>query len=63
MSAILKHAQDRGELQLTTIPKRLLRLPINLAHNELLITGMALSQKTIIEIVDSIFMPLINTKR
>jgi AcrR family transcriptional regulator len=60
MIAILKNAEMRGEIKLEKISPRVITLPIDLLRYELLTTYEPVSDKTISEIVDDIFMPLIH---
>jgi AcrR family transcriptional regulator len=63
MSAIIEQAKIRKEFYPENIPKRILTLPIDLARNEILIKGTPLTKAGIIEIVDTIFLPLISPKQ
>lgn len=58
MTAILKNAEKRGEICLEKLPPRIISLPFELLQFEL-ITRQEVSDSTITEIVDSIFLPLI----
>ncbi len=59
MMTILQRAAQRGEVQLDTIPPRIATLPIDLLRYELLVTRGAASQEAALQIVDGIFLPLI----
>ncbi len=59
MMTILEHAAERGEVQLDTIPRYVSTLPIDLMRHELLVTRAAPSQEKALQIVDGIFLPLI----
>lgn len=59
MMTILKNAEMRGEVKLEKISPRVITLPVDLLRYELLTTHEPLSDKTISEIVDDIFMPLV----
>ena len=59
MQTILKRAVERGEIQEEKITKRITTLPIDLVRNEVLTTYKPVPKKTIEEIVDDIFLPLI----
>lgn len=61
MTAILKNAELRGEVRLEKLTPRIISLPLDLLHNELL-TKQEVSDATVAEIVDDIFMPLIQSK-
>jgi AcrR family transcriptional regulator len=59
MMTILQRAAERGEVQLDTIPPRVATLPVDLMRHELLVTRAAASQEAALQIVDGIFLPLI----
>jgi AcrR family transcriptional regulator len=61
MAAILKNAEKRGEVNLGKIRPRVISLPADLLRYELLTTHEPISETTIIEIVDDIFIPLIHS--
>ena len=60
MTAILKNAELRGEVCFEKLPPRILSLPIDLLQYELITRQEPISDTTIAEIVDDIFMPLIH---
>ncbi len=60
MMTIMKNAELRGEIRLEKLSPRIILLPFNLLHYEL-ITKQEISDTTIAEIVDDIFMPLIRS--
>lgn len=60
MVTILKKAERRGEVSLERISPRIISLPIDLLRYEILTTHEPISDKTINEIVDDIFMPLVH---
>jgi AcrR family transcriptional regulator len=59
MMTILRRAAERGEVQLDTIPPYVATLPIDLMRHEVLRTRAAASQETVLQIVDGIFLPLV----
>jgi AcrR family transcriptional regulator len=59
MATILNRAVERGEIRPENITPRITRLPVDLVRHEVLITYEPVSQDTIAEIVDEIFLPLI----
>lgn len=59
MTAIMKNAEKRGEIQLEKLSTRIITLPIDLLQYDL-VTKQEISDQTITEIVDDIFMPLIH---
>lgn len=60
LKIILKNAELRGEIDMEKISPRIISLPADLLRYEILITHAPISDKTIIEIVDDIFLPLVN---
>jgi AcrR family transcriptional regulator len=60
MKTILKQAELRGEVSLEKINPRIISLPINLLRDEILTTHEPISDKTINEIIDDIFLPLVH---
>jgi AcrR family transcriptional regulator len=63
MRKILEHAQKRGEVSLASINPRIISLPMDLIRYEILIRQEPVSDTTLNEIVDDIFLPLITAKR
>lgn len=61
MIKILKNAELRGEVILEKISPRIISLPADLLRYEILISHGSISDKTINEIVNNIFMPLVNS--
>ncbi|GGE44850.1 TetR family transcriptional regulator [Pullulanibacillus camelliae] len=59
MPLILKRAVERGEIHSEKITERIIRLPMDLVRHELLITYQPISEQTLTEIVDDIFLPLL----
>jgi AcrR family transcriptional regulator len=60
MSGILARAAERGEARQDISP-RVARLPIDLVRHELILTHQLPSQRTLEEIVDEIFLPLVRS--
>ena len=60
MMTILKNAETRGEVNLEKINPRVISLPADLLRYEVLTTHEPVSEKTIAEIVDDIFLPLVH---
>jgi AcrR family transcriptional regulator len=61
MTNILDRAATRGEAR-PDISPRIARLPLDLLRHELILTHQPPTQRTIDEIVDDIFLPLVNPK-
>jgi len=59
MMNILQSAEQRGEVELEKLPERVVTLPIDLVRLEILTTHTPLTDEAVIEIVDSIFLPLV----
>ena len=59
MAAILKNAELRGEVRLEKLSPRIISLPLALLQYELISKLEPVSDETIAEIVDDIFMPLV----
>jgi AcrR family transcriptional regulator len=62
MTTILQRAATRGEARVD-IPPRIARLPLDLLRHELILTRHPPSQHTIYEIVDEIFLPLVQQNK
>ncbi|OBG75986.1 TetR family transcriptional regulator [Mycobacterium sp. E2462] len=56
---VIQRAADRGELDPRRVTKRIARLPVDLFRYELLMTLRPLPDEAIEEIVDTIFLPLL----
>ncbi len=59
MTAIMKNAEKRGKIHLEKLSPRIISLPVDLLQYDL-VTKQEVSDRTITEIVDDIFMPLIH---
>ena len=60
MMTILKNAELRGEVNLEKITPTIISLPLDLLRYKILTTHEPISDKTLTEIVDDIFMPLVH---
>lgn len=60
---LLARAQERGEIDLGTIPPAVLSMPFDLIRHEILMTYKPIAPERIIEIVDDLFMPLVRLNR
>jgi len=56
---IVDRAIDRGELPPVLLPPRVLRLPLDLVRGEAVINNTPVSEKTIDEFVDDVYLPLL----
>lgn len=59
MKNILLNAERRGEVKLEELPDRVITLPVDLIRFELLSTHTPLTDEAVVEIVDAIFLPLV----
>jgi Transcriptional regulator len=59
MDKILKHAEERGEVNVSKISPRIVSLPIDLLRYEFLTTQQPISDETLMAIIDDIFLPLV----
>jgi AcrR family transcriptional regulator len=59
MTRILDRAIGRGEIASDQVSERIARLPLDLLRAELLTTATPMADEDIIEIVDTIFLPLV----
>ncbi|GBR11154.1 TetR/AcrR family transcriptional regulator [Acetobacter oeni] len=60
---VIARAIKRGEIDSTRLTPRITTLPLDLARHEMLMTFRPLSDETIREIVDDIFLPLVRQKQ
>lgn len=63
MRTIADRAAARGELEPDTIPERVLRVPVDLFRLEFILTYEPVPDSVIVQIVDDIFLPLVNARR
>ena len=59
MRKLVQRAMERGELPTADVPERITSLPSDLIRHELLMTLKPVPEATILEIIDSVFMPLL----
>ncbi|KWX69876.1 TetR/AcrR family transcriptional regulator [Paenibacillus jilunlii] len=59
MTIVLQRAVDRGEVSAEAITPRMLTLPADLARHELILYNRPMSEQTIAEIVDEVYLPLV----
>lgn len=60
---IFRRAHDRGEIDLDTIPASVLAMPFDLLRHDLLMTLEPIPQHRILDIIDTLFLPLVATYR
>jgi AcrR family transcriptional regulator len=63
MRVIAERAAARGELDPVTITERVLRVPVDLFRMEFILTYEPVPDSVILEIVDDVFLPLVNAGR
>ncbi|SEH01323.1 DNA-binding transcriptional regulator, AcrR family [Nonomuraea solani] len=59
MTGILERAAARGEIASAEVSPRVLSAPANLLRHELILTRHPITEKMIAEIVDEVFLPLV----
>jgi Tetracyclin repressor-like, C-terminal domain len=59
MGTILERAAARGEVDLARVSPRVASLPVDLLRHELLVGGESVTDATVVEIVDDVFLPLV----
>lgn len=63
LERVIRRAIDRGEIQPEQVTDRIARLPVELFRYEILTTLQPLSDEAIEEIVDTIFLPLLDWRK
>lgn len=63
LEQIIQRAIDRGEIQPEQVTERIARVPVELFRYEILMTLQPLSDDAIVEIVDTIFLPLLDWRK
>jgi AcrR family transcriptional regulator len=59
MTIVLQRAVNRGEVSAEAVTPRMLTLPSDLARHELMLYNKPMSEETIANIVDEVFLPLV----
>ena len=62
-SEIFRRAHERGEIDLDQTPRAILAMPFDLMRHDLLMTLQPLPEERVLEIVDELFIPLIEAAR
>ena len=62
METVMHRALERDEISAAQVTPRVVGLPLDLLRHEALMTLKAVPTETIVEIVDSIFLPLVDQK-
>jgi AcrR family transcriptional regulator len=60
---LFKRAQERGEIDLGTIPPTVLSMPFDLMRHDMLMTFKPVPEERIVSIVDDLFLPLVAAYR
>jgi AcrR family transcriptional regulator len=63
LEEVINRAIDRGEIQPEQVTERIARLPVDLFRYEILMTLRPLSDEAIEEIIDTIFLPLLESRK
>jgi AcrR family transcriptional regulator len=58
-SEVFRRAHERGEIDLDKIPRAILAMPFDLMRHDLLMTLKPLPHERVLEIVDDLFLPLL----
>jgi AcrR family transcriptional regulator len=59
MRTVLQRAAKRGEVSLDKVTPRIASLPLDLTRHEMLFSQAPVTEATLVEIVDDIFLPLV----
>jgi Tetracyclin repressor-like, C-terminal domain len=62
-SEVLHRAHERGEIDLDKTPHAILTMPFDLMRHDLLMTLKPLPEERVLEIVDELFMPLVEAAK
>jgi len=62
-SEVLRRAHERGEIDLDKTPRAILTMPFDLMRHDLLMTLKPLPEGRVLEIVDELFMPLVEAAK
>jgi hypothetical protein len=63
MEEIIQRGVERGEVDPTCLTPRIVSVATDLARHEFMMTFAPLSEKAVEEIVDEVFLPLVQTRR
>jgi AcrR family transcriptional regulator len=62
-SEVFRRAHERGEIDLGKIPRAILAMPFDLMRHDLLMTLKPLPHERVLEIVDDLFLPLVESAK
>ncbi len=63
MAAIIQRAVDRGEIDPGRLSPRIASLPVDLVRHDLIMSRAPVTEDTLVEIVDHVFLPLVQAGR
>jgi AcrR family transcriptional regulator len=63
MAAVIERAVERGEIDPRRLTPHIATLPVDLVRHDLIMNQAPVSDDTLVEIVDRIFLPLVQTRR
>jgi hypothetical protein len=63
MTAIIQRAVERGEIDPARLSPRIISLPADLVRHDVIMNRAPVSDETLVEIVDRIFLPLVLADR
>lgn len=59
LTTFVNRAVERGEVDPGRLTTRVLRLPLDLLRNEVMVNGIPVTDRALVEIVDEVFLPLV----
>lgn len=63
LRTLVERAAERGEIPTAELPRRVLTLPADLLRHEILLSREQVTDETLTEIVDDVFLPLAGTPK
>jgi hypothetical protein len=62
-SEVFRRAHERGEIDLDAMPHAIVTMPFDLMRHDLLMTLKPLPHERVLEIVDDLFLPLVEAAK